>query len=123
MKNRKIYTSYFGGLKKLPNTITPISICGKPIPGWTGLEFKKLAPSWSIYKEYKESFDQERYIRRYQAEILGKLNPQEILGEILNLSEGDIALVCYEKPGDFCHRHLVASWLPYEITEYNYENT
>ena len=52
-----------------------------------------------------------------------KLNPQEILGEILNLSEGDIALVCYEKPGDFCHRHLVASWLPYEITEYIYENT
>ena len=44
------------------------------------------------------------------------------LDEILNLSEGDIALVCYEKPGDFCHRHLVSSWLPYEITEYIYEN-
>ena len=23
----------------------------------------------------------------------------------------DIALVCYEKPSDFCHRHLVAKWL------------
>lgn len=22
-----------------------------------------------------------------------------------------IALVCYEKPSDFCHRHLVAQWL------------
>ena len=21
-----------------------------------------------------------------------------------------IALVCYEKPSDFCHRHLVADW-------------
>ena len=23
----------------------------------------------------------------------------------------DIALLCFEKPSDFCHRHLVASWL------------
>lgn len=23
----------------------------------------------------------------------------------------DIALICYEKPSDFCHRHLVAQWL------------
>ena len=23
----------------------------------------------------------------------------------------NVALVCYEKPSDFCHRHLVAGWL------------
>lgn len=22
-----------------------------------------------------------------------------------------ICLICYEKPADFCHRHLVAKWL------------
>ena len=22
-----------------------------------------------------------------------------------------IALICYEKPSEFCHRHLVADWL------------
>lgn len=22
-----------------------------------------------------------------------------------------ICLICYEKPSDFCHRHLVAEWL------------
>ena len=26
-------------------------------------------------------------------------------------AERDIALVCYEKPEEFCHRHLVADWL------------
>lgn len=31
----------------------------------------------------------------------------------------DIALVCYEKPSDFCHRHLVAKWL--KENEYNVE--
>ena len=36
----------------------------------------------------------------------------------------DIALVCYEKPGDFCHRHLVADWLNeagYQCEEYKYD--
>lgn len=23
----------------------------------------------------------------------------------------EICLICYEKPSDFCHRHLVADWL------------
>ena len=35
----------------------------------------------------------------------------------------DIALVCYEKPGDFCHRHLVAKWLTdngFTCEEYTY---
>ena len=33
----------------------------------------------------------------------------------------DIALLCYEKPDDFCHRHLVADWLNkngYKCEEY-----
>ena len=29
----------------------------------------------------------------------------------------EIALVCYEKPGDFCHRHIVADWLDQGIEE------
>ena len=41
----KIYTTYFANLKKIDQSrIIPVSICGKPIPGWTGLEYKKLAP-------------------------------------------------------------------------------
>lgn len=35
------------------------------------------------------------------------LNPNDILKE---LGE-DAVLLCYEKPGDFCHRHLVSQWL------------
>lgn len=109
----KIYTTYFANLKKIDQSkIIPVSICGKPIPGWTGLEYKKLAPSWSIYKEYKNSLDQERYVRRFKAEILQKLDKDTVLQELSAMTGGqDFALVCYEKPGDFCHRHLVAEWL------------
>ena len=36
----------------------------------------------------------------------------------------DIALVCYEAPDKFCHRHLVADWFNkagYRCEEYGYE--
>ena len=37
-----------------------------------------------------------------------------------------IALVCYEKPSDFCHRHLVAKWINentnIEVREYEDEH-
>jgi len=39
-------------------------------------------------------------------------DPKEVEDHLYFMSDGmDIALVCYEKPGDFCHRHLVAEWL------------
>ena len=47
----------------------------------------------------------------------------EVLKDLSELSGGnDIALVCYEKPGDNCHRHLIADWLPCEVIEYNPQN-
>ena len=33
----------------------------------------------------------------------------------------DIALICYEKPGEFCHRNIVREWLKefgYKVEEY-----
>lgn len=116
----KIWTTYFAAIKKLPlDRILPISICGKPIEGWEYPQYKKLAPSWSIYKEYKDSLDQERYICRFHEEILGSLSREEVLKDLEELSQGkDVALVCYEKPGDFCHRHIVAEWLGNNIREY-----
>ena len=35
----------------------------------------------------------------------------------------EICLICYEKPSDFCHRHLVADWLNkngFECKEYEF---
>ena len=39
-------------------------------------------------------------------------------GKLKELTQSDqIILLCYEKPDDFCHRHLVAQWL----TEHGYD--
>ena len=121
-----IYTSYFAKLKSLPKNIIPISICGKA-PGWyQGLQYKKLAPKYDFFMKWKENHDNDYYIKCFNEQVLNKLNAEQVVEELDNLLlnetlaidySGDlkevprIALICYEKPSDFCHRHLVADWL------------
>lgn len=121
-----IYTSYFARLKQLPKNIVPISICGKA-PGWyNGIQYGKLAPKYDFFMEWKKNHDNDYYIKCYNEQVLNKLNAQEVVNELTKLTHNpyrnpklwayggqglEIALICYEKPSDFCHRHLVAKWL------------
>lgn len=107
------FTSYFANLKNLPTEhVTPVSIA-RAAPVWyKGLEYKQLAPSWSILKEFKETHDEKKYSEQYIKEVLDNLNPYEVREELMKLTEDwQIVLLCYEKPDEFCHRHLVADWL------------
>lgn len=120
----KILTTYFANIKNLPKDILPVSICGKPIHGWSYPEYKLLAPTWSIYNEIKNlGGTPERYTERYVREILENLDPGKVVNDlegILPTGYSGIALVCYEKPGDFCHRGIVKEWLKfngYEVEE------
>lgn len=109
-----LYTGYFAKIRKLPDTVVPVSICLKPPAGYNGLQYKTLAPSYDILMEWKRTGDNERYIERYNAEILNKLTADTVVRELTALVrdlDKNICLVCYEKPTDFCHRHLVAKWL------------
>jgi uncharacterized protein (DUF488 family) len=112
-----IYTSYFAKLKSLPDNIIPISICGKAPDWYKGLQYKKLAPKYDFFMKWKESHDNDYYIKCFNEQVLDKLNPYSVLFEIKDLlgknsiQSNDICLICYEKPNDFCHRHLVADWL------------
>lgn len=121
-----IYTSYFGKLKKLPKDIVPISICGKAPDWYKGIQYRVLAPKWDFFKVWKENHDNDYYIRCFKAQVLDQLNPDAVVNRLNVLSEGkDIALLCYERPLDFCHRHLVASWLRrngYESHEWRENN-
>lgn len=116
-----IYTSYFGKLKKFPDDLIPIAICAKCPNGYQGAVYKKLAPTYQILMDYKKAADggweslywaQTKYVTRYRAQILDKLDPQQVVRELEDLAGGrDIVLLCYERPEAFCHRHLVAEWL------------
>lgn len=121
-----IYTSYFAKLKSLPDNIVPISICGKAPDWYKGLQYKKLAPKYDFFMKWKENHDNDYYIKCFNEQVLDKLNAEDVVRELDNLIldvtmaldyKGNpmevprIALICYEKPSDFCHRHLVSEWL------------
>lgn len=124
-----IYTSYFANIRNLPEGFFPISICGKAPDGYKGIQYKKLAPKWSFFSEWKKNHDNNYYIKCFEEQVLSKLDSGEVVYDLVkllpeNLQEViysvncpvwsnpyvNIVLVCYEKPEDFCHRHLVSDW-------------
>ncbi len=131
-----IYTSNFSalGLHKLPKGARAISIAGRAPNWYTGEQYKILAPKYWFYKKYKEDGDSDYYTLMYNAEVLVGLNASEVIQILCNLvgygwhyrnihrdKDRHIVLLCYEKPDDFCHRHLVAEWLNksgFECKEY-----
>lgn len=120
-----IYTTYFAKLKYLPSDVTPIAICGKTPEFYKGLTYKRLAPKWSFFTKWKETHDNNYYISEFNKLVLDPLDVDATVNDLLSMaSTKHIALVCYEKPQDFCHRHLVAEWLMnngYRCEEFNYD--
>lgn len=121
----KIFTSYFGNIRKLKQAgVIPIGISlgrNKYIP----CEYLSyLAP-----KRYMldDKWTDEEYIKMYREDVLSKVSIDVLRESIRRISEDwtkDVALLCYEKPGDFCHRHIFAEWMKeqtgYEIKEFGY---
>lgn len=113
-----IYTSYFAKLKSLPDNIIPISICGKAPDWYKGLQYKKLAPKYDFFMKWKENHNNDYYIKCFNEQVLDKLDILTVVRDLIDLTSAnesivgkDFCLICYEKPSDFCHRHLVADWL------------
>ena len=117
-----IYTSYFAKMRKMPENLVTISICIVTPQWYKGKQYKKLAPRNNFFSAWKITHDNHLYVEQYNREVLAHLDPHETVRELMELSGGkDIALMCYEKPTDFCHRHLVAQWLQkagYEVREW-----
>ena len=113
-----IYTSYFAKLKSLPDNIIPISICGKAPDWYKGLQYKKLAPKYGFFMEWKKNHDNNYYIKCFSEQVLDKLNVLTVMRDLIDLVNStedhigkEIALICSERLSDFCHSQLVAVWL------------
>jgi hypothetical protein len=101
-------TSYFSNLKNVAN---PLSISGKAPDWYTGPQFKVLAPKYGFFMAYKNGeIDSAGYTECFNAQVLDPLDPQTTYDRIIQLAGPDATLLCYEKPGDFCHRRIVAGW-------------
>lgn len=72
-------------------------------------EYKALAPTSDMLRmsegQYRPIFNR----------ILSSLSIKEVIKNLKMISEReggkDVVLLCYEKIGDFCHRHMVADWI------------
>ncbi len=110
----KIYTSYYGNLRKLnANNIVPIGI-SLYTPRYVKVSsIRYVAPHKAMLFG---GLTKEEYTKLYYKDILSKVDPKRFLEDVKMLSQGkDVALLCYEKIGDFCHRHLLADWLKKEL--------
>jgi hypothetical protein len=126
-----IYTSYFANLKSLQGCI-PISICGKAPEWYTGKQYKKLAPKYDFFMEWKRNHDNDYYTRCFTEQILSHLDAHHVYDDLYDIANdfvnslpdddmrkerqnlgfpNIVVLLCYEKPTEFCHRHLVSNWL------------
>lgn len=101
-----IFTSNYARHGTDPNAV---AISARPPEWYTGKQYLALAPSWDLLRQVKRGeITDEQYAQRY-LELLEQRNltPQQVLNDV---GKGAI-LLCYEAPGDFCHRRVVAEWI------------
>lgn len=101
------YTSYFANWRKFPEGMKVICIARYAPRNCHCEVCLPLAPSEKLLRQYKEGeIDAVAYTEQFN-DYLKTLDKQTIL----DLIGDNVILCCYEKPSDFCHRHLVGEWL------------
>lgn len=112
-----IYTGYYAKIKEYEKAgLQLVSIAGKAPAFYKDVQYKKFAPTWDIFSRWKSGeIDNFQYNEEFKSNVLDKLNKDEVRN-FLNSFDRDIILLCYEKSGDFCHRHIVADWIETELS-------
>jgi len=100
-----IFTSNFKIAGHLPQAVA----ISRGLPrGWRGRVYRPLAPSWALVK----ISDPQQFIRLYRTQVLDRLDARQVLHD---LGGDDVVLLCWEPPGEFCHRQVVAAWLKAQL--------
>ncbi len=100
-----IFTSNFKIAGNLPQAVA----ISQGLPrGWQGRRYKPLAPPWNLVK----TADPEQFVKLYRGQILNQLDARQVLQD---LGGDDFVMLCWEPPGEFCHRLVVAAWLQKEL--------
>ena len=116
MPKVKISTSYYSSreINRERHFLVQVS---NSVPGTfvPDAVFREVFPDWNtIVTPYKNgSLDLPTYTRLYRQQLETR-SPSILLHleQICKQAAGkDIILLCYEKPGHFCHRRILADWL------------
>lgn len=105
-----MYTSYYSTHGTNRNAV---AISVKPPEWYAGVTYPILAPTWDLVRAIKSGRITEREYTTEYLKLIKKrgASPYRTLAD---LGENAI-LLCYEKPTDFCHRHIVATWIEAEL--------
>lgn len=101
-----IYTGYYAKHGKLPNACS-ISVY---VPKWfpNMMHVPCLAPTMKMVHDIHNGIITEE---EYIAQFISLLDSRNLpWTNLVNELDGKI-LCCFEKPTDFCHRHIVAIYL------------
>lgn len=105
-----LYTSYFGNVHNISPGPRLVSIA-RGTPQWFKDEtlppqFDMVAPEYPLLKGYKAGkISKDEYVGIYLKQ-LSRLH----VPNFVSYYDGSV-LLCYEKVGDFCHRHILAMFL------------
>jgi hypothetical protein len=112
---KKIYTSNYARKGSDPKAL---AISAWPPPWYEGKGLNILAPTRQLVLDViKGEMDLETYQKEYIKLLEERIpDPQKVLDEI---PDGSF-LLCYAKPSDSCHRHMMRDWF-FEKTGYMIE--
>lgn len=120
----KFYTSYYANFKNIPTDYMCVGIsrtCPEGFNEYKNFLFVKdnvLAPEQELLDDYKSGRETEDgYKRRYVEHFLDQFGYyrkfksfEDFIAAVEKEYEKDyeaIVFLCYEKPSDFCHRHIL----------------
>ncbi len=112
----KIFTSYYGSKTLDRNRHFLVQISNSAPKGFeTDIKWEEVVPDWNtLVKPSKDGEITEftyraRYNRQLQVSAFTIILAFESIAK--QAAGKDIVLLCYEKPDDFCHRHILAEWI------------
>ena len=88
-----------------------VAICIYPPLDYNGAQYPGLAPERQTFFAKKAGeIDEAEYEKQYRELVLSKQDAKNVY-EMFQKS----VLLCWEPPGDFCHRRIVADWIQEEL--------
>lgn len=102
----KIFTSNYARKGNDPNSVA----ISRSIPNWfEGRHVPELAPEWNMILGFKQGIVSQEVFTQYYIQKIerSQINWDRLLESFSNPTY----LLCYETPGAFCHRHVLAEWL------------
>ena len=114
----RLFVSYYGS-KSIPDDAFLVQIStSRPEGLEVDVELEALYPSYKtmVGPHKKGEIDDAEYTRRYKEKVLDarKDDILRYVGKVreMAMEEGrDVYMLCYCRPGAFCHRYLVANFL------------